>query len=90
MEGSRSYGFSVGEAEELVTRLVAALPRVDVKHASFKEEPETEHLPNISPEALSQTIKEMETPRSGVISAERHAVFALLYRHITEDNDRAR
>jgi hypothetical protein len=51
---------------------------------------EAERLPNMSPEALFETIKEMETPRSGVTSAERRAVFTLLYRQIKEDNDRAR
>ena len=32
----------------------------------------------------------METPRSGITSAERLAVFTLLYRQVKEDNDRAR
>ena len=32
----------------------------------------------------------METPRSGVTSAERRAVFTLLYRQIKADNDRVR
>jgi len=63
---------------------------IDAKHASFREKPEAERLPNMSPEALFETIKEMETPRSGVTSAERRAVFTLLYRQIKEDNDRAR
>ena len=40
-------------------------------------------------EALYRTIKEIETPRSGVTSAERRAVFTLLYRQIKEDNDLA-
>jgi enoyl-CoA hydratase/carnithine racemase len=83
-------GFSASEAEELVTRLAAARDVIDAKHACFKEKPEAERLPNMSPEALYRTIKEMETPRSGVTSAERRAVFTLLYRQIKEHNDRAR
>ena len=47
-------------------------------------------MPNMSPEALYRTIKEMETRRSGVISAECRAMFTLLYRQIKENNDRAR
>ena len=90
VEEPRGFGFSVFEAEELVTRLAAARDVIDAKHASFKETPEAERLPNMSPEALYRTIKEMETPRSGVTSAERRAVFTLLYRQIKENNDRAR
>jgi hypothetical protein len=70
VEEARGFGFSVSEAEELVTRLVAARDVIDAKHASFKEKPEAERLPNMSPEALYRTIKEMETPRSSVTSAE--------------------
>ena len=44
----------------------------------------------MSLEALLETIKEMETPRSGVTSAERRAVVTFLYRQIKEDNYRAR
>jgi hypothetical protein len=87
---ARGFGFSPSEAEELVTKLAAARDVIDAKHASFKEKPEAERLPNMSPQALYRTIKEMETPRSGVTSAERRAVFTLLYRQIKEDNDRAR
>ena len=87
---ARGSGFSASEAEELVTRLAAARDVIDAKHASFEEKPEAERLPNMSPEALYRTIKEMETPRSGITSAERRAVFTLLYRQIKEDNDRAR
>lgn len=83
-------GFPAFEAEELVTRLAAGRAVIDAKHASYQEKPEAERLPNMSPEALYRTIKEMETPRSGVTSAERRAVFTLLYRQIKEDNDRAR
>jgi hypothetical protein len=90
MEEARGFGFSASEAEELVTRLVAARDVIDVKHASFKEKPEAERMLNMSPEALFETIKEIETPGSGVTSAERRAVFRLLYRQIKEDNDRAR
>ena len=90
LEEARGYGFSASEAEELVTKLAAAREVIDAKHASFKEKPEAERLPDMSPEALYRTIKEMETPRSGVTSAERRAVFTLLYRQIKEDNDRAR
>ena len=90
VEEARGFGFAVFEAEELVTRLAAARDVIDAKHASFKEKPEAERLPNMSPKALYSTIKEMETPRSGVTSAERRAVFTLLYRQIKEDNDRAR
>ena len=80
MEEARGLGFSASEAEELVTRLAAGRDVIDAKHASFKEKPVAERLPNMSPEALYRTIKEMETPRSGVTSGERRAVFALLYR----------
>ena len=90
LEEARGYGFSASEAGELVTRLAAARDVIDAKHASFKEKPEAERLPNMSPEALYRTIKETETPRSGVTSAERRAVFTLLYRQIKEDNDRVR
>ena len=90
LEEARGYGFSASESEELVTKLAAAREVIDAKHASFKEKPEAERLPDMSPEALYRTIKEMETPRSGVTSAERRAVFTLLYRQIKEDNDRAR
>lgn len=90
LEDASGYGFSASEAEELVTKLAAAREVIDAKHASYKEKPEAERLPDMSPEALYRTIKEMETPRSGVTSAERRAVFTLLYRQIKEDNDRAR
>ena len=90
VEEARGFRFSASAAEELVAKLAAARDVIDVKHASFKEKPEAERLPNMSPEALYRTIKEMETPRSGVTSAERRAVFTLLYRQIKEDNDRAR
>ena len=90
MEEATALGFSASEAEELVTRLAAGRDVIDAKHASFKEKLEADRLPNMSPEALYRTIKEMETPRSGVTSAERRAVFTLLYRQIKEDNDRAR
>ena len=45
---------------------------------------------NECPEALYRTIKEMETPRSGVTSGERRVVFTLVYRQIKEDNGRVR
>ena len=90
VEEARGFGFSASEAEELVTRLAAARDVIDAKHAAFQEKPEAERMPNMSPEALYRTIKEMEAPRSGVTSAERRAVFTLLYRQIKEDNDRAR
>ena len=90
VEEARGFGFSVTEAEELVTRLAAARVVIDAKHAFFREKPEAERMPNMSPEALYRAIKEIETPRSGVTSAERRAVFTLLYRQIKEDNDRAR
>ena len=90
LEEARGFGFSPSEAEELVTKLAAARDVIDAKHASFEEKPEAERLPNISPEALYRSIKEMETPRSGVTSAERRAMFTLLYRQIKQDNDRAR
>ena len=89
VEEARALGFTAYEAEELVTRLAACRDVIDAKHASLKEKPEAERLPNMSPEALNRTIKEMETPRSGVASAERRAVFTLLYRQIKEDNERA-
>ena len=62
MEEARGLGFSASEAEELVTRLAVARDVIDAKHASFKEKPETERMPNMSPEALYRTMKEMETP----------------------------
>ena len=89
VEEVRGLGFSAADAEELVTRLVAARDVIDAKHASFKEKPEAERMSNMSPEALYHAIKELETPRSGITSAERRAVFTLLYRQIKEDNDRA-
>ena len=52
VEEARGRGFLASEAEELVTRLVAARDVIDAKHASFKEKPEAQRLPNISPEAL--------------------------------------
>lgn len=90
IEEAKRFRYSKAEAEELVTRLVAARNVSDAKHATFKEKPEAERMPNMRPEALYRTIKEMETPMSGVTSAERRAVFTLLYRQIKEDNDRAR
>jgi len=90
VEEARGFGFSASEAQELVTRLAAARDVIDAKHVSFKEKPEAERMPNMSPEALYRTIKELEAPRSGVTSAERRALFTLLYRQIKEDNDRAR
>ena len=90
VEEARGFGFSASEAQELVTRLAAARDVIDAKHVSFKEKPEAERLPNMSLEALYRTIKELEAPRSGVTSAERRALFTLLYRQIKEDNDRAR
>jgi len=90
MEEARGFGFSASEAQELVTRLVAARDVIDAKHVTFKEKPEAERLPSMSPEALYRTIKEMETPRSGVASAERRAMLTMLYRQIKENNDRAR
>jgi hypothetical protein len=90
VEEAMALEFLESEAEELVTGLAAARDVIDAKHASFKEKPEAERLPNMSPEALYRTIKEMETPTSGVTSAERRAVFTLLYRQIQEDKDRAR
>jgi len=86
---ARGFGFSPSEAEELVTKLAAARDVSDAKHAFFKEKPEAERLPNMSSEALYRTIKEMETPRSGVTSAERRVLFTLLYQQIKEGNDRA-
>lgn len=89
-EEARGLGLSIAETEELVTRLAAARDVIDAKHAPFKEKPEADRLPNMSPEALYRTIKETETARSAVTSAERQAVFTLLYRQIKEDNDRTR
>jgi hypothetical protein len=63
-----------------MAQLAAARDVIDANHASFKEQPKAERLPNMSPEVLYETMKEMETPRSGVTSAERRAVFTLLYR----------
>ena len=88
VEEASARGFSASEAEELVTRLAAGRDVIDAKHASFKEKSAAERMPNMSPEALYRTIKEIETPRSGVTSAERRAVFTLLYRQIKEDNER--
>ena len=90
VEEATAVGFSASEAEELVTGLVAGRDVIDAKHASYKEKPEAERLRNMSAEALYRAIKDMETPRSGVTSAERRAVFTLLYRQIKEDNDRVR
>ena len=73
-----------------MTKLAAVRNVIDAKHASFNEKPEVECLPNMSSEALYRTFAEIETPRSGVTSAERRAVFTLMYRRIKEDNGRAR
>lgn len=89
VEEARGLGFLAAEADELATRLAAARDVIDAKHASFKEKPEAERLPNMSPEALYRAIKEIETPRSGVTSAERRAVFTVLCRQIKEVNGRA-
>jgi hypothetical protein len=90
VEEARGFGFSASEAQDLVMAIAGARDVIDAKHVSFNEKPEAERLPNMSSEALYRTIKEIETPRSGVTSAERRAVFTLLYRQIREDNDRAR
>jgi ribosomal protein S12 methylthiotransferase accessory factor YcaO len=79
VEEARGFGFSTDGAEELVTRMAAARDVIDAKHASFKEKPEAERLSNMSAEALFETIKEIETPGSGVTAAERRAVFTPLY-----------
>ena len=49
LEEARGYGFSASEAEELVAKLAAAREVIDAKHASFKEKPEAERLPDMSP-----------------------------------------
>ncbi len=49
-----------------------------------------ERLPNMSPEALYRTVKEMETPRSGVTCAERRDMSTNSFRRIKGENDRAR
>ena len=83
---AREIGFSAFEAEELVSRLAAARNVIDAKHALYKEKPEAERLPDMTPEALNRVIKEMETPGSGVTSAERQKVIKTMYQQIQEDN----
>ena len=85
--GAEVYGFSPAEVEELVSRLAAARNVIDAKHASYKETPEAEPLPDMMPEALYRVIKEMETPGSGVTSAERRKVIKVMYHQIKEDNE---
>ena len=58
----------------------------DAKHASYKGKPEAERLPDMTTEALLRTIKDMETPGSGVTSAERRKLIRDMYRQIQEDN----
>ena len=84
---AKEMGFSAFEAEELVSRLAAARNVIDAKHASYKEKPEVERLPDMTPEALYRVIKEMETPGSGVTSAERRKVIKVMYHQIKEDNE---
>ena len=84
---AREFGFSTFEAEELVTRLAAARNVIDAKHASYKEKPEAERLPDMTPDALYSVIKEMETPGAGVTSAERRKVIKVMYQQIKEDNE---
>ncbi len=84
---AREGGFSAFEAEELVTRLAAARNVIDAKHASYKEKPAAERLPNMTPEALYSVIKEMETPGSDVTSSERRKVIKTMYQQIKEDNE---
>ena len=83
---AREFGFSTYEAEELVTRLSAARNVIDAKHSSYKEKPEAERLPDMTPEALYSVIKEMETPGSGVIPAERRKIVKVMYQQIQKDN----
>jgi hypothetical protein len=66
---ARVFGFSTAEAEELMTRSAAAGDVIDAKQTSFQEKPEGKRLPNMNPEALYRTIKEMEAPRFRVTSA---------------------
>ena len=87
MAEAKEIGFSVFEAEALVSRLAAARNVIDAKHASYKEKPEVERLPDMTPEALYRVIKEMETPGSGVTSAERRKVIKVMYQQIKEDNE---
>lgn len=84
---AREIRFSAFEAEELVTHLAAARNVIDSKHASYKEKPEAERLPDMTPEALYRVIKEMETPGSGVTPAERREVIRVMYQQIKEDNE---
>ena len=83
---AKKIGFSAFEAEELVTRLATARNVIDAKHASYKEKPEAERLPDMTPEALFSVIKEMEAPGSGVTSDERRKVIKVMYQQIQEDN----
>ena len=87
---AKAFGCSPTEAEEPVTRLSAAREVIDAKHNCYKETHGAERFPDMAPEALLRTIKDMETSGSGVTSAERRAVFKLLDRQIKEDNGRAR
>ena len=83
---AREIGFSAFEAEALVIRLAGARNVIEAKHASYKEKPEAERLPDMTPEALYRVIKEMETPGSGVTSAERRKVVKAMYQQIQKDN----
>ena len=83
---AREIGFSAFEAEALVTRLAASRNVIDAKHASYNEKLEAERLPDMTTEALLRTIKNMETPGSGVTSVERRKVIWDMYQQIQEDN----
>ena len=83
---ARESGFSAFEAEELVTRLAAARNVIDVKHASYKEKPKAERLPDMTPEALFEVINALEPPGSDVNSAERRKVMKGMYQQVKEDN----
>lgn len=86
VDQAKALGYSLTEANELVTRLASAREVIDAKHDCYKETPESERLPDMTIEALLRTIKDMETPGSGVTSAERRKVVKAMYQQIQEDN----
>lgn len=74
------------DAEGMVITLAAARDLIDEKLASFNEKAAAESLPNMSPTAPYQTVKELGAPRSGLTNV----VFSRLHRQIKGDSQWAR
>ena len=87
MAEAKEIGFSAFEAEALVSRLAAARNVIDAKHASYKEKPQAEHFPDMTPEALCEVINAMDPFGADVTSTERRKVIKTMYQQIKEDNE---